>query len=187
MKLVAVVAAAAATAAGLLAAAALPASSGKVVALRPGAVVVVAGSKIICSDTTTKGVDAVVCILGSEGRTVPKSYAVGLRENGEISVLHADAQGGLSTVYTRKPQSSGTSAGKVYPLLTGDRFTLAGTAISCSILSLTTKRPAVSCVLVAGKTVKAGSYGVILTETFATVLRYGKSGSEVVLTKIHGR
>ncbi len=182
----ALVAVAATTAAGVLGGLAPAASVGRVVTLRPGAVVAVADSKIRCSVTTAKGLEAVVCVLALEGRVVARSYAVGLRENGEISVLHADAQGGLAAVYSRKLQSIG-SAGTVYPLLTGDSFTLAGTAISCSILPLSTKRPAVSCVLVSGKRVKEGSYGVILTEAFASVVCYDKSSSKVVYQKTHGR
>lgn len=168
-----------ATAAALTAVlvAAANASAGTVVTIKSGDSALVVGTDLVCAVAPSQGKLAVDCFRANAKGLVANSYALGLRSDSVVVLQHVDAKGNITIV--RKLQS----AAKTIKLGPTDAFKVAGTDLAC-----TPDGKAITCFHYNGKGAVPNSYGIILTDTYATIARYNAAGkASPVVTKRQGR
>jgi hypothetical protein len=161
------------------------AAARQVVTLNAGDSVLIRGTDIACTVGKSGSKLHVSCLRANAKGAIPGSYVADLRSDGASSIERVVTPRKFQTV-VRFPAGVGTSAGgRIYKLRSGDGFKIAGTMIGCNIAP----GGSPGCFHYNDAGIVPSSYGTVLTEKYAGILKYDAGGAngKLVRFKLHGR
>jgi hypothetical protein len=135
----------------------LPAPAGvSYVILNQGDVVLVQGSKLLCSFKSNPV--RLVCILANTNGPLPHSWGTSMNIDGAVDVFQVDANGKSTTTKKFRRLLEGVALpGKIYRLKVGDRYRVSSTRIACRVKrgnSSLGRSPVTHCYYIAPKAIK---------------------------------